>query len=70
METTDHEKWLKPSQVSDLFEKAGLWRVPRSTWALWVSSRGITYRRTPGRHRLYAESEVRALIAEISEVAA
>ena len=70
LEATEREKWLKPSQVADLFEEAGLWRVPRGTWRDWANSRGITFRRGPGRHRLYAESEVRALVAEISGVAA
>ena len=69
-ETQEREKWLKPSQIADLFEEAGLWRPHRSTWSDWAGSRGITFKRTPGRHRLYAETEVRALIAEISGVAA
>lgn len=43
---------------------------PPGTWWDWANSRGITFKRTPGRHRLYAESEVRSFIAEISEVAA
>ena len=70
METAERERWLKQSEAADLFEQAGLWRVPRGTLSRWADRRGITSRRTPGRHRLYAESEVRALIAEISGVAA
>jgi len=66
VEAARRERWLKPSQAADLFEEAGLWRVPRSTWTSWAVSRGISFRRTPGRQRLWAESEVRALIAEIS----
>jgi len=69
LEATEREKWLKPSQVADLFEESGLWRVPRGTWWDWANSRGITFKRTPGRHRLYAESEVRLFIAEISKPA-
>lgn len=69
LETTDRERWLRPSEAADLFEKAGLWRVPRDTFCRWADARGMTFRRTPGRQRRYAESEVRALIAEISKPA-
>jgi len=70
LEATERENWLRPSQAADLFEQAGLWRVPRTTFAKWADSRGMSYCRTPGRQRRYAESEVRALIAEISGAAA
>ena len=70
MDTPECVRWLKPSQVTDLFQDAGLFRVPLSTLADWANAGKLAYIRTPGGHRRYREPEVRALIAELAEVAA
>jgi excisionase family DNA binding protein len=59
------ERWLKPSEVSALFEKAGLFRVPLSTLRDWADAGRITSWRTAGGHRRFRESDARALIAEL-----
>ena len=70
LNTAERERWLKPSEAADLFEQAGLWRPARSTFCKWAAARGMNFLRSPGNQRRYAESDVRALIAEISGVAA
>ena len=71
METPESstERWLRPSEVADLFEAAGLFRVPPSTFREWASSGRINCCRTLGKHRRYRESDVRMLLAELAEVA-
>ena len=64
METVE---WLNASEVSALFVKAGLFRVPRSTLRRWTLAGRITSVRPAGGHRRYKGSEARALIAEISK---
>jgi hypothetical protein len=70
LEVTERENWLRPSEAAELFVEAGLWRIPRSTFTIWADRAGITSKRTPGRQRRWAESEVRVLIAAMSEAAA
>jgi len=67
LETAERENWLNASEVSELFVKAGLFRVPRSTLRAWTIAGRITSVRTAGGHRRYKGSEARALIAEISK---
>jgi len=62
--------WLRPSEVTDLFRAAGLFRVPLQTLADWANAGKLACIRTPGGHRRYREPDVRALIAELAEVAA
>lgn len=62
------ERWLKASEVSDLFEQAGLFRVPLSTLRGWARAGRIGYTRTAGGHRRYRESDTRALAAELSRI--
>lgn len=71
METPEpcSERWLKPSEVARLFVEADLFKVPLSTLRSWASSGKITSARTVGGHRRYRESDVRALVAELSQVA-
>ena len=69
LEATERENWLRPSEAAELFVQAGLWRIPRSTFCAWADRAGITFKRTPGRQRRYAESEVRALVAAMDEAA-
>ena len=57
--TIDHtERLLTPRQVATLF------RVDPKTVARWASSGRIGFISTPGGHRRFRESEVRALLAE------
>ena len=70
METSERVNWLRPSEVTELFEAAGLFRVPLSTLADWAKAGKLTYIRTLGGHRRYPETEIRALIAERAQVAA
>jgi excisionase family DNA binding protein len=60
-------EWLNATEVSDLFVRAGLFRVHRSTLRRWTLAGRITSVRTAGGHRRYKGSEARALIAEISK---
>ena len=69
LEATQRENWFRPSEAAELFVQAGLWRIPRSTFCAWAERAGITFKRTPGRQRRYAESEVRALVAAMDEAA-
>jgi hypothetical protein len=68
-DTQRRENWLKPSQVADLFAEADLPRPHRNTWWDWARRADITFRRTYGGQRRYAESEVRALVAAMAEAA-
>jgi excisionase family DNA binding protein len=52
------ERLLTPHQVAQLF------RVDPKTVARWASNGWIGSIRTPGGHRRFRESEVRALLAE------
>ena len=70
METSERVTWLRPSEVTELFEAAGLFRVPLSTLCDWARAGKVTYIRTLGGHRRYREAEIRALVAELSGVAA
>jgi excisionase family DNA binding protein len=70
LDTPERVRWLRPSEVTDLFEAAGLFRVPRSTLGDWAKSGKLTYIRTLGGHRRYREPEVRSLVAALSKVAA
>ena len=70
METAERETWLNASEVSALFVKAGLFRVPRSTLRRWALAGRITSARTAGGHRRYRESEVLSLVAALSKAAA
>lgn len=69
MDTSERVRWLRPSEVTDLFESAGLFRVPPSTLGDWAKSGKLTYIRTLGGHRRYREAEIRALVAGLSEAA-
>lgn len=71
METAERapERWLTPSEVSALFEKSGLFRVPPSTLRDWVTAGRIAASRTAGGHRRIRESDARALLAELGAVA-
>ena len=70
METSERVTWLRPSEVTELFEAAGLFRVPLSTLCDWARAGKVTYIRTLGGHRRSRETEIRALVAELSQVAA
>ena len=52
------ERLLTPHQVAEMF------RVDPKTVARWASNGRIGSIRTPGGHRRFRESEVRALLAE------
>ena len=52
------ERLLTPHQVAEMF------RVDPKTVARWASNGWIGSIRTPGGHRRFRESEVRALLAE------
>ena len=69
MKAAERERWLKPSEATELFEQAGLWKPARSTFAKWARTRGISVVRSPGNQCRYAESEVRALVAAMAEAA-
>jgi excisionase family DNA binding protein len=64
------EKWLRAHEVSALFVKAGLFRVPRSTLTDWADAGKIAAVRTAGGHRRYRESDARALLAELAGLGA
>jgi excisionase family DNA binding protein len=69
LDTSERVRWLRPSEVTDLFEDAGLFRVPLSTLGDWAKSGKLTYIRTLGGHRRYREAEIRALVAELQVAA-
>ena len=64
--TLETAEWLNASEVSALFVAAGLFRVPRSTLRRWTLAGRIASARTAGGHRRYRETDVRALIADLS----
>jgi len=57
-------RWLKPAEV------AGMFGVDRRTVLNWARKGKINSQRTAGGHRRYRESDVAALVAELSGVAA
>ena len=59
----NHERLLTPGEVAALF------RVDPKTVTRWAASGRITSIRTPGGHRRFRESEVRALLRGDSEPA-
>ena len=58
------EPLLTPHQVAAMF------RVDPKTVTRWASSGRIGFIRTPGGHRRFRETEVRALLAELTVPAA
>jgi excisionase family DNA binding protein len=60
----NNERLLTPGEVAALF------RVDPKTVTRWAASGRITSIRTPGGHRRFRESEVRALLRGDSEPAA
>lgn len=66
METPEHQdgtRWLKPA------EAAGLFGVDPRSLRNWARAGKINAQRTMGGHRRYLESEIRATIAALAEVA-
>ena len=59
----NNERLLTPGEVASLF------RVDPKTVTRWAASGRITSIRTPGGHRRFRESEVRALLRGDHEVA-
>src|ERR1700753_2908058 len=59
----NNERLLTPGEVAALF------RVDPKTVTRWAASGRITSIRTPGGHRRFRESEVRALLRGESETA-
>ena len=59
----NNERLLTPGEVASLF------RVDPKTVTRWAASGRITSIRTPGGHRRFRESEVRALLRGDSEPA-
>jgi excisionase family DNA binding protein len=57
----EFENLLTPAQV------AAMWKVDPKTVTRWAKARRLTSIRTPGGHRRYYESEVRAMLAETFE---
>lgn len=67
MNTSEHQdggRLLKPA------EAAGLFGVDPKTLRNWARAGRISAQRTIGGHRRYLESEVRARVAKLAEVAA
>ena len=60
---SSNERLLTPGEVAALF------RVDPKTVTRWAASGRITSIRTPGGHRRFRESEVRALLRGDSEIA-
>ena len=58
----NNERLLTPGEVAALF------RVDPKTVTRWAASGRITSIRTPGGHRRFRESEVRALLRGDNEV--
>ena len=58
----NNERLLTPGEVAALF------RVDPKTVTRWAASGRITSIRTPGGHRRFRESEVRALLRGDSDV--
>ena len=57
---TGQEQLLTPGEVASLF------RVDPKTVTRWATAGRIGSIRTPGGHRRFRESEVRALLAELT----
>lgn len=55
--TIEHERLLTPGEVAEMF------RVDPKTVTRWAAAGRITSIRTPGGHRRFRETEVRALLA-------
>lgn len=53
----DHEDLLTPAEVAAMF------RVDPKTVTRWAKAGRLSSIRTPGGHRRYRESEIRALLA-------
>lgn len=53
----DHEDLLTPAEVAAMF------RVDPKTVTRWAKAGRVSSLRTPGGHRRYRESEIRALLA-------
>ena len=64
MEAHDDDTLLTPSEVAAMF------RVNHKTVTRWAASGRITSIRTPGGHRRFRESEVRALLRGENETSA
>ena len=64
MTIDDTEPLLTPHQVAAMF------RVDPKTVTRWAASGRIGSIRTPGGHRRFRESEIRALLAELTMPAA
>ena len=64
MTIQDTDLLLTSGQVAALF------RVNPKTVTRWASSGRIGFIRTPGGHRRFRETEVRALLAELTQPAA
>lgn len=54
----DHEDLLTPAEVAAMF------RVDPKTVTRWAQAGRISSIRTPGGHRRYRESEIRALLGD------
>lgn len=59
----EHEKLLTPAEVGTLF------KVDPATVTRWAKAGRLTSIRTPGGHRRYRETEVRALLTVVPEKA-
>ena len=54
------EPLLTPAEVAEFF------RVDRKTVTRWATNGRLRFLRTPGGHRRFRESDVRALLAELT----
>lgn len=55
-DTAGTEKWLRPAEVAEML------RVSTSSVSRWAAGGLIPSIRTPGGHRRYRESDVRAIL--------
>ena len=55
-DTAGDDRWLKPAEVASMF------RVDPKTVTRWAANGKIGAIRTPGGHRRFKESEIRALL--------
>jgi excisionase family DNA binding protein len=62
LDGTDHQP-LTPEPLLTPAEVARLFRVDPKTVTRWAKAGRVTSVRTPGGHRRYRESEIRALLA-------
>lgn len=69
MKSPEHstERWLRPAEAAEVFESAGLFRVPLSTLRGWACAGRIRFCRTAGGHRRYRETDVCAFAASLQE---